>query len=393
MSAKRKAAGVSFLCAVSALILMTFLFPDTARAEDDNSISLVCRQDSEAVEHMHWTIYKVGERKDGDFRLTGAYKDYPINLRDMSADNIAGAAKAMEGFIIASNVPSLAESYTDAKGTVSFPGLDTGLYFATAGSVEKGVFLRRADPIFFEVTDTGYESTIFPKVYSIATLSDEITNFTVKKVWVDSDNNYQSRPVNVTVDIYKNGALAETVILDDKNNWTYSWLSDEHTAEWRVVERYIPRKYEVYVDYNFTQYLIKNTYVPELITDGDDYVITTARPMTPVSTVTSSVTSVTTTSVTTSETYVEGSTISSMPISTTVGGGTDTASETTTGVSSTVGGGTATASSTTTAPTDSVEKSKLPQTGQLWWPIPFQLGGGFLMLTASAVIDKKNKKK
>jgi hypothetical protein len=341
---------------------------------------------------MRWRIYKVGERKNGDFKLTGAYKSYPVNLRNMTAENVAGAAKAMESFVIGSQMQCLSESYTDEAGTVDFSGLDAGLYFAVAKSVKEGVFMRKADPIFFEVTNTEYESTLFPKVYSTATLSDEITNLTVKKVWVDNDNAYVSRPVDITVDIYKDEEYVETVLLSEKNNWTYNWITDEPDAEWRVVERYIPRKYEVYINYNTTQYLIKNTYVPEIITDGDDYYITTGKPLTTTST-TFTTTAITET--TTSEN--ESSVTASSPSSTTdVAGGTATASASTS--TTDVAGGTAsqtTSSGIVSTPNDSnsAGNPKLPQTGQLWWPIPFLLGGGFLMLgTAAAITPKKPKR-
>ena len=38
------------------------------------------------------------------------------------------------------------------------------------------------------------------------------------------------------------------------------------------------QKYALQIERNSYQYLIKNTYVPEIITDGDDYYITTGKP-------------------------------------------------------------------------------------------------------------------
>ena len=379
------------LCVIPLLLCFALLMPLTVNAEKQNSITLHCRHSSDAVENMRWRIYKVGERRNGNFCLTGPFMNYPINLVDMSADNISGAAKAMESLIIGSRMPCLAESRTDKNGSAVFRGLDAGLYFAVSKSVRDGAYTRRADPIFFEVTETNYESSIFPKVYSTATLADEIVHYTVKKIWIDSDNSYISRPVDITVDIYRDDELAETVILNESNNWTYEWTFKKQDAEWRVVERTIPRKYAVYVDYNSTQYLIKNAYSPDIIIDGGDYVVTTATGITPgtndtnttttSSVITSSTTSSSSSSTSTETETAENNSQTASTSTTDVAEGTYTASETTASVTS---------SSVTTAVSD---RPKLPQTGQLWWPVPLLCGGGITLIGAGVRIRKKDDEK
>lgn len=60
--------------AVSALGSMTI----SASAADNINVDIVCKNDTTTVSNAEWSIYKVGERKEADFVLTGEFSDYPI---------------------------------------------------------------------------------------------------------------------------------------------------------------------------------------------------------------------------------------------------------------------------------------------------------------------------
>ena len=53
--------------AVSALGSMTI----SASAVDNINVDIVCKNDTTTVSNAEWSIYKVGERKEADFVLTG----------------------------------------------------------------------------------------------------------------------------------------------------------------------------------------------------------------------------------------------------------------------------------------------------------------------------------
>ena len=62
--------------AVSALGSMTI----SASAADNINVDIVCKNDTTTVSNAEWSIYKVGERKEADFVLTGEFSDYPIDI-------------------------------------------------------------------------------------------------------------------------------------------------------------------------------------------------------------------------------------------------------------------------------------------------------------------------
>lgn len=317
---------LSMLCVV---MLLASVMPCIHSAEVKASITLVCEQENVRVSDMSWKIYKVGERRSGKFTLTDEFANYPVDMSGLSTKNIRGTAQALESFIIGDRIKALAENVTDNDGNVVFEGLDKGLYLAVAKKVQKEPITYMATPLLFEIKEDGSAEEAFPKIYSVITLHGQVSSYTVKKVWADNDDSFKARPVNVTVDLFKDGELYDTVVLDEASNWQHRWNTLDLDAEWRVVERSIPVKYAVLVDYNSKQFLIKNSYAPDIFIDGGEYTKTTAA--------------VTTTTISTST----------------------SAAATTTG-------------------------SGLPQTGQLWWPVlPLALGG-ITLICIGLLTRKKN---
>ena len=145
---------------------------------------------------------------------------------------------------------------------------------------------------------------------------------------MDNDDAYEARPVSVTVDLFKDGYLYDTVFLDEASDWQYCWDELDTNAEWRVVERNIPEKYTVLADYNSRQFVIRNSFV----TDGGEYTETTADSV----------------------------------------------------VTSTI-------NTTTSIVTTTATNSELPQTGQLWWPLLPLVLSGMTFICIGMLSGKKNK--
>jgi len=85
---------------------------------------------------------------------------------------------------------------------------------------------------------------------------------TVHKVW--EDNNDPSRPEAVTVRLMREGEVYEEVVLNEENQWTYTWDELDDRYDWNI-EEVVPEGYEV--TYNLednTMFVInKNDYEPE----------------------------------------------------------------------------------------------------------------------------------
>jgi len=373
----------------------------------DTVVTLSCVDENVKISDMKWNIYRVGERIDGQIVLTGDFRRYSIDLQDLSAENIRSAASILEGYAVARQYEPVVSGITDENGDVSFSGLEKGLYLASGKRVTYGHYGYRPSPVLIEVTGSTSEQTVFPKFYRTSVFAEGDVAYYVKKVWEDHDDAYDMRPVDITVDLYRDGELAETVILNEENNWEYRWLSPDPLASWIVVEREIPRKYVVSIEFNSKQYLIKNSYNPDIAIDWDDEGTTTSTTVTTTQTpdIDDDNDTKTTSSVTTETTNVKDNSTDTNTTSTdivsnftdtntTVSSVTTETSETSSDTQSSE----STSSSVTTSVTTTVNSGGgnssggggLPQTGQLWWPvIPLSLGGVIFIFMGIKLKPKK----
>ncbi len=312
------------------LLLLPVQFSQKAAAADNKTITLICRQEDTVLSGMEWTLYRIGVRHGSEVEFVPALSGYSMDLGDLSVETVDTAAKTVEGYVLASGLAPVSQGKTDTAGELAFTGLENGLYLATGKNLQVGNTCYIPSTLLLEVNnaDTGIDYDAYPK-FSYTDISGADRNYKVKKVWEDADNAAQKRPSELTVDVYKNDVLSETVKLNEGNSWEYSWSAPEDGTEWKVVEREIPEGYSVLIDYNSWQFVIRNTYEPVQET-------TTVPPETETTTVT---------------------TATSAPPVTTV----------------------------TTAP-------KLVQTGQLWWPVlPLSLGG--VILVGAGISMRAGKKK
>ena len=308
-------------CIAMAISTVIAVIPGTASAKTDKTLTLICRKDDVTLSGMQWRLYKVGERQNNEFVLTGEFADYQVDLNDMSADNISSAAKTLEAYAAADQIPTIAAGKTDENGELRFDDLETGLYLAAGKVLQVGNVYYVPSALLIDVDEEGgsLDYNAYPKFY-YAVIDSNLKSYAVKKVWIGDEGNTQERPVSVTVDIYKDDILEDTVVLDESNDWQYGWIDPEASSKWYVVERNIPENYRVSIENNMTQYLIKNSYVTTTVT-------TTA----------------------TESNYSEKT------------------------------------SSTTKA-----AETKLPQTGQLWWPVPLLGAGGLLSIGIGLRLGKKD---
>ncbi len=260
----------AFFSFLSISLLLTVSLPVASCADDEKELRLICETGYTQVENMLWKVYHIGERKNNEFTLTGQFENYPVDMNNISEDNIRETAQALESFAMGDSLKETASGYTDKEGTVSFTGLVPGLYLAVPESVESDSQVYYSSPLIVELTD-GPEK-VFPKVYATSS-TDVEKQFKVKKVWLNDEGNADKRPADITVDIFKDGSRFDTVKLDASNDWEYSWNTADANAEWRVVERDVPQNYTVQVEHNLMQFLIKNSYA-----DKKPPVTTTAPP-------------------------------------------------------------------------------------------------------------------
>ncbi|MDE6665795.1 MAG: Cna B-type domain-containing protein [Ruminococcus sp.] len=372
--------------------------PQKSHADsNDKSLTLVCISGDIILEGMQWKLYKVGERSDTEqaFIKTGEFAEFQVNMHNLTVENVSEVAQSFQSYAIANRIAPVGQGETDQNGEIEFSGLDAGLYLITGKLLKTDSYYYVPTTALVELRedDTNIRYNAYEFTYQV--MSAESRSYTVMKKWLNDDNT-ADRPTEITVDIYKDEELYDTVALNDSNGWKYRWTDDEGASSWLVMERDIPVHYEMKITYDELRYIIENTYFEDagIITDDTDTEVEDDTEIT--TTVSGSVDDGSTTSTDTTTT-VSGSLAK--------GSATITGKATT--VSGTDGGGTAvktgTGSSlqsngnTTTAPSDinndSESEGKLQRNKQLWWVVILVSAGGVILVVVGTIRARKKSDK
>ena len=249
-------------CLLAVLCLMLPLQAMAEELQTDRACSLTLEysQDGTPFPGLEISVYRVAEAfADGTFALIAPFDSFPVNIYGITSQREwQDIATTLVAYITAGQVPSLSSACTDEQGFVSWNELPTGLYLVRGAVAENenGTYLFNDFMIYLptptETEGFDYDLQAKPKCIGFT----PATAYSVVKLWKDAGLEYE-RPVAVTIDIYKNGVFHESVILNEENQWRYSW-TDTELAQWHVVERDVPEGYTVTVTGHETTFTITN---------------------------------------------------------------------------------------------------------------------------------------
>ena len=249
---------------MAALLFCVMLLQQTVFAADPEQTGSI-RLNYSAVDNAEFKVYRAGEITDNwEFVLTGAFQDIPADLNDLDTEAMTELSETLAAYAAADGIEPDYSGRTDENGQVVFEGLTKGLYLIIGESVIWDGM--RYDPVPFLLTVPSQDAegtwnyqTEADVKYETSVPEKEETEYKVVKYWV-GDGSGNARPVQITVDILRDGVLYDTQTLNAENNWSYSWTAEDNGSVWQVVEREIPDHYTVKVEKNKTMFLLTNTY-------------------------------------------------------------------------------------------------------------------------------------
>lgn len=329
--------GAAFCIVGVILWLMAGLMLSVSADSAANSLTLICKTEEVTLTGMHWDLYRVGSRNGDNFVLEGDFAKYPVSLEDMSSSAITEAAETLENYAVLDKIPVLAQGEIGKDGMLRFDDLNSGLYMVCGKNIQVGSTMYIPSAILVEIMKSedgkNVDLEAYPKL-STKVVSGESSKYAVKKIWENDENTLEKRATSISVEIYGDEKLYETVTLDESNNWTYVWVA-ESDIDWRVKEVKVPENYTVVYRSNEKQFAIVNTYSDK----------------TPVQTI----------------------------ISTTI-----------------TSNGSTRPTVNNTNPANGYSNNntntKLPQTGLLWWPVPVMACGGVIFITLGVRLKSGNKR-
>ena len=284
-----------------------------------------------------------------------------VEMNGLTAQELRNLANVLETKVMLKGQKPLSTAISNKKGMVKWENVENGTYLITGEEVIRNEKLYKPAPILVEIEDN--EVTIGVKYFE-RLIKKEI-DINVVKVW-DDEGYQEKRPEEVEVWLLRNYKVYKKIELNRDNNWVYTWKGLDARSVWKVIEGDVPEGYTMSVEEDDYEFVITNTYKEES-TPEDKPVIPDDEPTTPDDEPTTPDDEPTTPDDEPTTPDDEPTTPDDEP--------TTPDDEPTTPDEGTDGSG---VNGETDKNTGKTEGQKLPQSGQIWWPVPVFMAAGVL---------------
>ena len=273
----------ALLCVLSVVSFSNTRAFAAGRIDTGHEVSLTISYQNEKtpLTGAKFDIYLVATVNEyGEITVTDDFKQFNVNIEGENDEAWNTLASTLEGYVLWSGIKPADSGMTDKQGIVLFPNksetLKQGLYLVIAENHTQGGYIYEAVPFMVmlpsldkEANDWNYDVEAYPK-HNSKTLGPIVVGLSRKvlKVW-DDDGHKNERPKEITVCLLRDGKVYSTVVLNESNNWKYTWDDLDSTYKWNVVEK-DPGEYKVTVTQEGVTFVITNTYNGNSLSSPDN---------------------------------------------------------------------------------------------------------------------------
>lgn len=287
------------------LAVLVLLGQTTAFAQIDTqkltSLTIAYKIKNNPVSGVTFNLFRVADVSlDGKYSLSGDFRDYSVSLENLNNnDKLTDLATTLSTYAERDKLKPTAYGETNSNGILEFSDYKTGLYLVTGAnhtldgevytiqpfvvsmpskdlngtwryavsvepkhSKEKPSTPGGSDPSNPETPDTPGGDTPGGNTPSIPSGGggSSTTSRTVVKKWIDRADKAEKRPEEIVAQLLRNGEVYKTAVLNEENNWTYTWKNLSRNYKWTVAEEKVPAGYTVSISQDGSLYTIINTY-------------------------------------------------------------------------------------------------------------------------------------
>lgn len=265
---------------IGTLLIVALLMPMTAFAagyiDPDQSAELNIHyiDEGKALPGAQFSIYRIADiDKYSQITVNETFAPYiKEDLTTYGQDEWAALASTLKGYVARDEITASMTETTDPNGELVVTA-QPGLYLVVGNRVTtRGHYTYTATPFIVQLPGKeadlnmwDYSVDVYPKYLKEHFSSGDDTSITRKVLKIWDDKGYESiRPENVTVQLLCDGTVQDTVTLNKENNWRFAWdnLSPEH--EWLVVEKE-QGQYAVTTTQQGVTFTITNKYIAPII--------------------------------------------------------------------------------------------------------------------------------
>lgn len=219
------------------------------------TITLTEKNENEAIKGAEITIYKVASAGEENHNLKFTYTE-DFNACQAILSDLESPELSKEITKCAQNITSDLVLKTNENGIVKFNNLDLGLYLVTQSNKVDGYSTIDSYLVMLPQVENNkwiYNIKTEPKTDAYKTI-----NLQVIKVW-NLQNKDTKLPDSVTIELYKDEELIDTIKLNKENNWNHTWYDIEKSDSYKVVEIDISDEYTVTYSQEGYVFTVTNT--------------------------------------------------------------------------------------------------------------------------------------
>lgn len=242
----------------------------TASARDsidptrESSLGVYFGADKTGFPAVSFSIYRVADISEaGEYSLTDAFAGYAVSFAELDSSGWRALAQTLDAYAARDGLSPLLTQETGQDGWVRFTGLTPGLYLVSGSQYMADSTLYTPEPMLVSLPGLGkngswsYDTEASCKFDCRETPGKPVSR-KVQKVWKDQGSQNQ-RPAEISVQLLENGTVVDTVTLNSRNNWEYSWDDLDGTSKWQVVEAQVPQGYTTSVSQEGTVFILTNS--------------------------------------------------------------------------------------------------------------------------------------
>lgn len=271
------------LGAFLALMTLILLLPVQAMAAgsidlDHAETLTISYQDGDIpLAGAEFSIYLVATMDEyGELTATDQFSQFHVNIRGKDDEARKTLASTLEGYVLRDAVAPTDSGKTDKEGLLTLPTgedcLGAGLYLVLGSRHTRRETVYNAQPFMVmlpaldkEANDWIYDVVVHPKFEKHdrpGGSGDDTITRKVLKVW-DDDRHEEDRPKEVVVQLLRDGKVYDTVTLNKGNNWRHTWSKLDNDYAWTVVEQELDHYY-AQVDREGVTFVVTNTYTEDI---------------------------------------------------------------------------------------------------------------------------------
>lgn len=256
---------IKLICRLAFVLLIALAITAgayAAEAKNVGTVTIECVFAEAPVPSLPFSLYHAADVSGSQITMDADFSAFPVDLKAMDVDSWNQLALTVKSYVLAQGIAPDAAGVSSADGVLTFDGLSAGLYLVVGeGAAVNGMYYSSA-PFFVliprTVAETGevfYDQTVFPKL-SAKPQEDTVTR-KVLKIW--NDTGYEDeRPSEITVHLYCDGTLYDTVTLSEANNWRYTWEKLSGNHDYSVAEEEVDG-YTVAIEQQGITFTLTNT--------------------------------------------------------------------------------------------------------------------------------------